>query len=305
MMSQSSSVLSEVSLVTANFNDGVVFADVLQDWFQFLGGKPGEVVVVDCGSNAETQAVKWQLFQNGLIDKLQVIQPNHPDNADRKNSGYLKDFAAWLIASKPYVLLFRIDTLPYREGHENWLEEAIAYLDREDVFAVSGSFNLPAKHHDAWPGWYFTHKCSHNFALMKRSMLLAAIYEYADDFIRSGFTGTNPADPTGDPRGVFEFALEEYMQRHNIYTLCKKEDPTWTVFHTNVHEKQLQQAREKYLARQGIDRYINVGDSIEVPVPANALYYGQPPVSLLKQLRIAVGQSSVGPLWRSLKQKLT
>ncbi|NJL21023.1 MAG: hypothetical protein HC895_09710 [Leptolyngbyaceae cyanobacterium SM1_3_5] len=68
-----------------------------------------------------------------MIDKLQVIQPNHPDNSDKKGSGYLKDFVAWLIASKPYVLLFRIDTLPYREGHENWLEEAIAYLDRDDV----------------------------------------------------------------------------------------------------------------------------------------------------------------------------
>jgi len=29
--------LDQISMVTSNFGDALVFADILQDWFQFLG----------------------------------------------------------------------------------------------------------------------------------------------------------------------------------------------------------------------------------------------------------------------------
>jgi hypothetical protein len=305
-MSGQPSKLSEVSLVARNFGDGLVFEDVLNDWFEFLGGKPGEVVIVDGGSNAETQAVYWQLFQKGLIDKLQIIKPDHEDNNHTR--GYVQIYTAGSIASKPYLLWFNIDTLPYRQGHENWLDESIGYLDRDDVFAIGGSFNLPSKHHDAWPGWYFSQKCSLNFTLLKRSTFMTAMHEYAGDYIAAGFQGENPAAEPNSDRGryLLEVALEEYIQRHHVYTLCKVEDPNWTVFHTNTHEERLQKIREKYLDRQDITRYMNIGFSDEKPDPAKALYYGQPPVkvSLVKQLRVLFGQSPAGEQWRQLKQKL-
>ena len=306
-MSEQLSRLNEISMVVRNLGDGLVFEDVLNDWFRFLGGKPGEVVVVDVGSNAETQAVYWQLFQKGLIDKLQVIKPNHSDNNHER--GYVQLYTAGAIASKQYLLWFNIDTLPYREGHDNWLEESINYLDRDDVFAIGGSFNLPSKHHEAWPGWYFSHKCSLNFTLIKRSTFMAAMHEYAGDYIASGFQGENPAEEPGTDRGryLLEIALEEYIKRHNVYTLCKVEDPNWTVFHTNTHEERLQKIREKYLARQDIERFMNAGFSAAEPIPDKAMYYGQPPIriSLVKKLQIAFGQSPAGLYWRQLKQKLS
>ena len=306
-MSEQLSRLNEISMVVRNLGDGLVFEDVLNDWFRFLGGKPGEVVVVDVGSNAETQAVYWQLFQKGLIDKLQVIKPSHSDN--NHDRGYVQLYTAGAIASKQYLLWFNIDTLPYREGHDNWLEESINYLDRDDVFAIGGSFNLPSKHHEAWPGWYFSHKCSLNFTLIKRSTFMAAMHEYAGDYIASGFQGENPAEEPGTDRGryLLEIALEEYIKRHNVYTLCKVEDPNWTVFHTNTHEERLQKIREKYLARQDIEQFMNAGFSAAEPIPDKAIYYGQPPIriSLVKKLQIAFGQSPAGLYWRQLKQKLS
>lgn len=237
-------------MVTANYGEGVVLRDVFQDWFDFLGGKPGEVVVVDCGSDPETQTVCWQMFQQGLIDKLQIIHPSSDDFG--KEKGYIKEYTAGAIASKPYVLVFKTDTLPYRKGYEQWLVEAIEYLERDDVFAVGGSYNLPCKTHDAWPGWYFSRKCSYNFAIMKRDMFMAAAHEFANDFILSGFKGENPAAQGDQHRYFIEVAFEQYMERHNLYTLMKVEDPNWTVFHTNTHNERLKQTREKYLARQDI-----------------------------------------------------
>jgi hypothetical protein len=306
MMVTQSIKLSEVSMITNNFGDAIIFADILQDWFRFLGGKPGEVVVVDCGSDRQTHNVYWQLFQEGLIDKLQVIQSYHEDNYGGVESGYIKEYTAGAIASKPYLLWFHVDTLPYREGHDNWLDEAINYLDRDDVFAVGGSFNIPSKHHDAWHGWYFSHKCSLNFALMKRSTFMTSVHEFAGDYIMSGFKGENPAAATNQERYLLEVAFEQYIQAHGVYTLCKVENQNWTVFHTNTHEERLKKTREKYLARTNIKQFMNAGFAFEDkadPFPAG-MYYGQPPMSFIKKLRISLGKSPIGPSWRWFKQQV-
>jgi len=296
------SKLKEISLVCANFGNGLVFRDILSDWFNFLGGKPGEVVIVDGGSNAEVQTVYWNLFQEGMIDKLQVIQPNHTENDI--NLCYIQEYTAAAIATKPYLLLFKIDTLPYREGNENWLEEGINYLENSDVFAIGGSFNLPSKHHDAWPGWYFSDKCSFNFTLIKRSTFMAAVHEFGSSYIISGFKGKNPAEETDQARYWLEVALEQYIKRHDVYTLCKVEDPNWTVFHTNTKDELLKKTREKYLNRKDINRFMNAGFSSEERFPDRAIYYGQRPIGLIKKLRIFFGKSFAGPYWRRLKKSL-
>lgn len=305
-MSKEVSRLSEVSLVARNYGDGIVLEDVLRDWFHFLGGKPGEVIIVDAGSNAQTLETYWDLYKQGLIDKIQIINPEHQEH--EHEVGFIQVYTAGAIATKPYVFFFNIDTLPYRKGHEGWLEESIDHLEREEVMAVGGSWNLPSMSHDAWDGWYYSYKCSLNFALMKRTTFMAAMYEYAGDYIKAGFKGVNPAkhDCTwGDKsRFILEVALEKYIERHNVYTLCKIEDENWTVFHTNVHEEVLRQTRLRYQARKGIKRYMNLGYSNEEPLPSKALYYGQKPMGWMKRIRVLFGQSQLGTFWRSLKQRL-
>ncbi|HAC66258.1 MAG TPA: hypothetical protein DCF68_22660 [Cyanothece sp. UBA12306] len=301
--------LPQISMVTSNFGDGQVFAEILKDWFEFIGGKPGEVVVVDCASSPDVQEIYWQLFKKGLIDKLQVIQENHEDNYEGKNSGYIKEYTSGSIASKPYLLFFHVDTLPYREGHHDWLKKAIDYLERDDVFAIGGSFNKPAKHHDAWPGWYFSHKCSLNFSLMKRSTFMKAVHEFAGDYILSGFKGDNPNELRGrQGRFLIEAAFEAYMSNHKLYTLCKIEEPTWTVFHTNLHEERLKKARDDYLQRIDIDRFMNAGLEEGPPIPGQGKYYGnfygKPNLGLIKQVRISFGESWMGFYWRKVKQSL-
>src|SRR5271168_1513296 len=111
--------LKQVSLVAANFGNCESFADVLGDWCNFLGGKPGEVVVVDGGSKLADQQIYWKLFNEGKIDKLQVIRCDRRDNS--KDLCYIQEHAAGAIASNPYLLWFKSDTLPFRKGHENWL----------------------------------------------------------------------------------------------------------------------------------------------------------------------------------------
>lgn len=297
-------VLDTLSLVTNQFGDCETFADVLGDWFQFLGGKPNEVVVVDCGSDRATQAQLWELFQAQQIDKLQVIQPDHADNQGGKETGYIKEYAAIALANNPYVLFFHADTLPYREGHAAWLEQALDYLERADVFAITGAANLPSLHHAACEGWFFSIKCSLNFALFKRSMLLEALDEFARDYIRSGFRGENPAHATGQDRFLLEVACERYMQQHQLYTLVRVQDPTWTVFHTNAHGAHLRRVRADYLKRKNITPFMNLAIGTAESSPPQPRYYGQRAPGPLKRLRIRFGQSAAGLRWRALKQRV-
>ncbi len=295
-MTEQSSKLSEVSMVSANFGNGLAYREILLDWFKFLGGKPGEVIVVDGGSDSDTQKVYWELYQEGLIDKLQLIAPHHQDND--KERCFIQEYTAAAIASKPYVLWFKIDTLPYREGHDGWLEEAIDYLDRDELFAVGGAFNRTFKHFDAWPGWYFIQACTINFSVMKRSTFVAAMEECLGEYIASGFEGENKFG-----RFMLEKAFIEYMEAHNQYTLCKVEDPTWTVFHTNAQDEYLQEVRTKYLARENVKTFMNPCLTKDM---SQFLYYGKPPVrsSMMQKMRMAFGETKLGGYWRELKQNL-
>ncbi|MEG4217719.1 glycosyltransferase family A protein [Microcoleus sp. Pol14C6] len=295
-MSEQLSKLSEVSMVSANFGNGLAYREILMDWFKFLGGKPGEVIVVDGGSDRETQKVYWELYQEGLIDKLQIIASHHQDND--KDRCFIQEYTAGAIASKPYVLWFKIDTLPYREGHDGWLEEAIDYLERDEIFAVGGGFNRSFPHLDAWAGWYFIQACTINFSLMKHSTFVAVMQEFAGEYIASRFEGTHQFG-----RFLLEEAFSAYMEAHNQYTLCKMEDPSWTVFHTNAQDEYLQEVREKYLAREDVKNFMNAALAKDI---SQFLYYGKPPVksSMIQKMRMALGETKVGDFWRELKKSL-
>jgi hypothetical protein len=290
---------AQVSLVAANFGNGAAFAEVLQDWFDFLGGKPGEVVIVDGGSKPDVQAIYWRLFGEGKIDKLQVIAPSHPEN--QKDLCFIQEHTAGAIAARPYLLWFKSDTLPFREGHQDWLGQALEYLDRPDTFAVGGSFNIPSKHHDAWPGWYFSDKCSENFALMKRSSFIAAMQEFAGDYIASGFREPNPAEATRQGRYLVEVAFERYIQSHQKYTLVKIEDSTWTVFHTNVEGQKLVDVRSNYLARIDVEKFMNARICNRV---LGGCFYGRPP-QRWTNFKWQLSESALGPLIRATKRVLS
>lgn len=302
-MTNHAGALDQIALITNHFGEYEIFGDVLQDWFRFLGGKPAQVVVVDGGSNAAALQTARALQERKLIDTLDIAPADHHDETLRRETAYIQEYRAGILATRPYILFFHADTLPYRQGHAEWLTQSIALLQRPDVFAVSGSLNLWCKQHEAWDGWYWSSKCSLNFALMKRELFLAATDEYAGDFIRSNFRGTNPAAATGQARYIIEIAFEKYMAHHNCLTLVQHENAAWTIFHTNARGARLKRVRADFFARKNIDKYIDAGANPKLIEPRDAVYYGQPRPSLFKRARIYFGQTRWGPHWRTFKHK--
>lgn len=287
-------VLDQVSLVCANFGNGPAFPSVLEDWFEFLNGKPNEVVIVDGGSDATTRAAYLGLFESGKVDKLHLLQPSHREND--KERCFVQEYAAAAAAANAYVLFIKIDTLPFRRGHEDWLEQAALALEEPGVFAVSGALNRQYPWTDREDGWYRTHACTINFALMKRKSFIAALHEAAQDYIVSGFEGEHRLG-----RFLLELAFIEYQEKHGLHTRCRVEDESWTVFHTNAIGKDLLDVRQRFRARDGISEYMNPCLSSDI---TRFAYYGKPIVrgSASTRLRIAFGKTPAGEYWRKLKE---
>lgn len=303
-MDELGDALTQVSLVTNHYGDGELVGEILQDWFRFLGGKPGQVVIVDGGSDVATRRALGELERAGLVDTLDLSTAMNPDVSRHVETAFIQEYKAVALARNPYILFFHADTLPYCRGHDDWLPSALELLQYAGVFAISGAFNRYVKTEDACPNWYWSDKCSLNFALMKRALFLAAIEEFAGDFVRSGFCGENPAHATGQDRYLIEVACEDYIRRHNLRTIIRREDATWTVFHTNTRGARLAQTRSHYFARLNIKPFLDAGANPNLTVPSRAKYYGQPSTGVFKRARIRFGQTRLGPVWRALKRRL-
>jgi len=270
-------ILSEISMVCANYGNHENIEDVLLDWFGFLGGKPAEVIIMDAGSDKNTQNIYLKLLNKNLIDTLSLNRENHPEKG--KEFAYIREYHVANLARKKYLLFFKFDTLPYCEKSDNWLEKAITYLDKDNIFAFGGSSNYKAKYQNAWKGYYFSERLSENFALIKRDTHTKAMREYASDFIDSGFRENNP-EP--NQRRTVEVAWETYIQKHQVFTLMKEEDKNWTVFHTNITGEKLKQQRIKYKKRINIKQYLNAGLHAE---RENKWFYGKK-ISPLRKLNL-------------------
>lgn len=290
---------SRLAMVAGNFGDGPMLRTVVEDWIRFIGTRPAHIVMVDNGADRDTQRTLLDLANTGFMDRVGLVSPHTYDLG--AHQCYVAEHLAGALGGRDYLLWYHVDTLPFRSGHEGWLPEALELLELDDVFSVGGSFNTRSKHHDAWPGWYFSDKCSENFALMKRSSFADAVREQAADFVASGYHGPHPAsEPAERARYLIEVAMEHYIRRHRRYTLCRSETLDWSVFHTNVHGELLRAARESYLRREGVTEFLDAGNALQRgDEHLHARNYGKPsPDGPLKRLRIRFGESPIGPIYR-------
>ncbi len=246
-------------MVCANYGNAGNIESVLSDWFTFLGGKPAEVIIADAGSDATTRSVYNKLLEDGKIDTLIINKEGHPESG--KECAFIREYHVANFARKKYILFFKFDTLPFRKNNDDWLEKATQVLDEGEIFAFGGSFNYVAKHHDSpVDGYYMGNRLSENFALIRRDIHQKAMREFAPTFIDSNFTKDSPFDSTRRQRFFVEIAWEEYMRKHNIFTLVKKETDSWTVFHTNATDGDLQKIRGKYKERKSdVTQKMNAG----------------------------------------------
>lgn len=246
---------ASVSLAISGFRDGVELRPVLRDWVEFIGGRPGEIVYVDGGSPPATVRRLTRMLNEGLIDRLELLTPGHFEN--HRDRCYVQEYRAGRLATLPYVMFIKMDTLPFRRGFDGWLAEDLAALDRPGVFSITHSHqDNPAISRD---GPYIVYDfTSLNYALMKRSVFDRSIEEQIGDLVRSNFRGEYPAKIRTEEkfkRMLVEWLWHHQVLDHGLRTLGRAESVDYTINHINKRGRELLRIRRAFRARKGLDRF--------------------------------------------------
>jgi hypothetical protein len=297
-MNPRAGALADLSMISANYGNLELAEPIHEDWFRFLGGRPEEVVFVENGSPLRGQAALFEGAKQGWISKLLSVRPGVFDVG--KHQAFIAEVSALAMATRPLALLYHLDVLVSRRGHDDWLVDAQQRLRDPDVYAIGGSFNAPSKSAEYDEDWYLSKKLSGNFALMPRTRYQDAWLNVAGSFMRSGYREEHPL-PVPARRFLMEVGLEQLLDTRDWRTMVRRENRDWSILHTNLNGNALAAARERALNGEGIERYLNAGDAPTVTEHGKDLkYFGQPRLSLSRKLRIAMGASPVGPLYRKL-----
>ncbi len=278
-------VLEGISLCTYSTGKDMV-REVLDDWLQFLGGQPKETIFA-ISPTVGAPAIYEELYREGKIDRILGLEPNGRSVMEIEGEAVSQAVSA---AATEWVLLIKLDTLPFRSGHADWLAEALEMIERHRLFGMTGSAGPDITQRPLVTGYCVTQKFSNNFSLFRKADWLDVINRAA-----CPESSSNPAASAqfnGENRRYLnEYLVEEYLEKTGKKMLVRLESLEWSVSHVNVWGDALKKVRLSYLERAGVKRFLNTGRAIRrMPLHPWQKYYGFPPPPLLKRIRIDLGR---------------
>jgi len=222
---------------------------VLQDWLEFVGREFDELVVIisDC---SEIKMALEQLCHE-YEATLRIAGTANPTTAEgwNEDAHLTKQFQT---AKSDYVLLFKLDTLPYRQEYQDWLDETLAILIAKKAIFITGSTQPFLNDLPLDEDHYLTQRVSNNFLIIdpKRWLNLQDRYR----------------ECTRD-RGRFasEARLEICCEETREFGIRRKNKANWRVFHTQLWDNRLISARQKFKNGYKVEDYMrgyqdNLGD---------------------------------------------
>jgi hypothetical protein len=278
--------LDRLSLCISGFGATSTLATVLRDWFEFLGGRPSEVVYVDGGSPAADQRRLVDLVQQGLITRLELIPPDSWENDFTRC--YIQEYRSGALAQREFLCFIKPDTIPLRRGREGWLAQDMAKLGEPGVLAITNSHLIePPKSMD---GEYEVHDfASLNFCLMKASMFRESMMAHAGSFIESNFRGEYPPDLDTEGhqyrRALVEWCWRAHCRQRGMRTLARHEGPDWMVFHINKKGRKFLSIRAAMRAGKGLEPHFNKVKGLYRPPPGPLKAFGKTIENAVRKLK--------------------
>ena len=279
-----SKALDQISLCTFSTGQSMV-REVLDDWLNFLGGRPNQVIFA-VSPKIGPPPVYEELRENRVIDRILFLE------AQGRSILELDAEAIHLIVDAvptEWVLLVKLDTLPYRSGHETWLDDAMERVRKHGLFGMTGGFLIE----DLIPleaGYSTTQKFSNNFSIFRRSDWLNVIEasnhsgDHQDPTRHLQFQGDNI-------RYLNEYIIETHLETTGRRMLVRHDSRDWSVFHINVWGEALRRVRSSYIKRHGVKHFFNTGKSLRRPLRYEwQKYYGYPRPPFFKLMRIILGR---------------
>jgi hypothetical protein len=281
---QVSKIYDRISLATYSCGKDMV-REVLEDWLHFLGGRPNQVIFTVSPATG-APPIYEELRKEGKIDRIIGIEPNG------RLAGQIDAEAVRVVveaAPTEWVLLIKLDTLPYRSGHASWLADAMEVIERYGLFGMTGASWPDPKQLPLESGYVVTQKFSNNFALFRRAEWLQ-VNDQALGQESGANLAAHPQFSGNGLRYLNEHVIECYLEKTGKKNLMKLESLDWSVSHVNVWGEALRKVRISYIERKRIKRFLNSGKPRRLPQHPWQKYYGFPPPPVSKRLRIFFGQ---------------
>ncbi len=276
--------LDQISICTYSTGQSMV-REVLGDWLHFVGGRPNHVLFA-VSPRIGAPPVYEELRRDGLIDRILYLEAE-----GRSVREIDSDAVRMVVDASPteWVLLIKLDTLPYRSDHENWLDDALEKVNKHRLFGMTGGAQI-AGLKPLEDGYSTTQKYSNNFSIFRRSDWLNAVKATVGDG-QDQDIARNLQLQGDNLRYINEYAVETYLASSGKRMLVKHESDAWSVFHVNVWGETLRKVRNAYLKRQGVKRFFNTGKPLHrvIRYPWQE-YYGYPRPPLFKLMRIILGR---------------
>lgn len=271
----SGGLLARVSLCISGFKSTSTLRIVLDDWFTFLGGRPGEVVYVDGGSPLPDLRRLAALVHAGYITRLEAISPTSWENDFHRC--YIQEYQSGRIATGEYLVFVKPDMLPLRRGRDAWLAEDLRKLDEPSVFSITNAHLIdpPLRREHGYDLHQFA---SLNFAIMKRQRFHDAMQAMAGEFIASDFRGLYPPHIRSEDRykrALVEWCWAQYCEQQGLFTLARPESRDWMIFHINKQGRKLLQIRAAMHRGDGVEAQFDKPKGLYRPPPGGLKRFGQ------------------------------
>lgn len=262
---------------------------VLEDWLEFLGRPPDELVVYVAGAAAIRRSLD-RVTERSKIP-WRAIPVAAGDDLARHETAILSRMVATTACE--YLLFVTLDALPFRRPSydEDWLDEVFHRLRAEGlVFFSACGLLFRGDRPEAGGRYLVTQRFSNNCGLVSRRAWLDAIEKYPEHLLRPQQT-----------RFHSEWALEHALRIEKRFGLRRRESAEWRVFHVQQWDARLLATRDRFRRGVGIAPYLNrVWE--ELPYP-EAEFYNYPVRKKLEgRLRVTLSSLRrwIGKLRRSV-----
>lgn len=272
-----------VTMVTYGPGDPLPRA-VLDDWLEFVGVAPARLIFATTDEEAASPSVAALRAQVPFAEVLEI---------QRCGRGLTTVEGEALVnaaerATTPWLLFFKLDTLPYATEDRGWLGRALAEIARGGYTGFTGSSRWPDLA-DAGDGWRKTQRFSLNFGLLPRAFFLDVMKNDCAEQLAMVSSG----ELSKHERFFIERSIEARLRATGGWNLYRPETPGWTVFHVNAWGDELARIRERYRRRVGIEPFLNDGAPRAQEAwrsPRWERYYGAPRPGLARRLRLWAGR---------------
>lgn len=249
---------------------------LIEDWLDFLPESPACLHIYAPDSPEIDRALKDLTNRRDLPLVLHTAK-EHEDLKHCETPILERFFDA---STAQYAYLVNLDTLPFRQGEDDWFDSVEKTLNKGN-FAFFSTTGLGFRADQAIaddPDFVRTQRFSNNHALISVALWKEIMSLYP------------MANLAGQPeeRWHSEWAIESWCRDTGRYGLRRRDTDTWRVFHVQQWDARLFETRDRFRAGVGVRPFLNrVYEDTHHPWEK---YYGFPKPSLLRRLRIELGR---------------